>query len=256
DQHSKRICLPFTRDNDRVYVTSSADHGMSWEQPREITRSVKADDWTWYATGPGVGIQLRQKRFAGRLVIPCDHRVRGAGSRADATRSHVIYSDDHGQTWQAGQATDWRMNECAVVELPDGQLLLNMRSNRGKQRRAVAWSRDGGQSWSPAVEADALIEPVCQASLIACTHQRSPGVLLFCNPASTRQRARLTVRLSRDAGSTWSSGRVIDRGPAAYSSLAELPDQSIGVLYERGGYSAVTFVRVPFDGLESDSTSR
>ena len=256
DRQTNRIWLPFTRDNDRVYITSSADHGKTWEPPREITRMVKAADWTWYATGPGTGIQLRRKPYAGRLVIPCDHRVRGAGTRANSTRSHVIYSDDHGQTWQAGQATDWRMNECAVAELADGQLLLNMRSNRGKQRRAIAWSRDGGQSWSPPIEDETLIEPVCQASLIATAHQRTPGCLLFCNPASTSQRARLTLRASRDAGRTWSSGRVIDPGAAAYSSLAELPNQEVGVLYERGGYRALTFVRLSWQGLVSQSPAR
>ena len=248
DRDTGRIWLSFTRDNDRVYVTSSGDNGVSWDPPREITATVKSQDWTWYATGPGVGIQLRQDRFKGRLVIPCDHRVRGAGSRSHSTRSHAIYSDDHGRTWRAGQATDWLMNECAVVELRDGRLLLNMRSNRGRQRRAVAWSRDGGQSWTPAVDAESLIEPVCQASLIGYEGSAA-GLLLFCNPASTRQRARLTVRCSRDGGTTWSAGRVIDAGPAAYSCLAQLPDGDVGVLYERGGYSTLTFVRFPLEWL-------
>ena len=250
DRDTGRIWLPFTRDNDRVYVTSSGDNGGRWEPPREITATVKSEDWTWYATGPGVGIQLRQDRFKGRLVIPCDHRVRGAGSRSHSTRSHVIYSDDHGRTWRAGKATDWLMNECAVVELPDGRLLLNMRSNRGRQRRGVAWSRDGGQSWSPAVDAETLIEPVCQASLMGYAGSAA-GLLLFCNPASTSQRARLTVRSSRDAGSTWSAGRVIDKGPAAYCCLAQLPDGDVGLLYERGGYSALTFVRFPLAWLSA-----
>ena len=42
-------------------------------------------------------------------------------------RSHVIFSDDHGQTWQLGGSTDYGMNECAVVELTDGTLMLNSR---------------------------------------------------------------------------------------------------------------------------------
>jgi sialidase-1 len=55
---------------------------------------VKKSGWTWYATGPGVGIQLR----SGRLVVPCDNQV--AGSKVQ--QSHIIYSDDGGKTWKLG----------------------------------------------------------------------------------------------------------------------------------------------------------
>src|SRR5262245_58292726 len=50
-----------------VWVCKSTDDGATWSRPSEITRDVKKPDWTWYATGPGVGIQTR----GGRLVIPC-----------------------------------------------------------------------------------------------------------------------------------------------------------------------------------------
>jgi sialidase-1 len=57
------------KDTRRVWVTSSSDFGETWEKPREITSSVKRKEWTWYATGPGRGIQLQ----SGRLVVPCNH---------------------------------------------------------------------------------------------------------------------------------------------------------------------------------------
>ena len=49
-----------------VWITRSTDDGASWSPPVDITAQVKRPDWTWYATGPGNGIQLR----SGRLVIP------------------------------------------------------------------------------------------------------------------------------------------------------------------------------------------
>src|SRR5262245_19929694 len=102
DQDTGVIWLPFTRDNDRVFVTSSGDDGKAWTKPREITADVKGKDWNWYATGPGNGIQLTRGKYKGRLVIPCDHRV-GADKNDKANwdhagRSHVIHSDDHGKT--------------------------------------------------------------------------------------------------------------------------------------------------------------
>src|SRR5687767_3785732 len=171
DQATGTIWLPFTRDNDRVFMTSSADEGKPWAKPRDITTDVKPSDWTWYATGPGNGIQLTRGKHKGRLVIPCDHRVGGAtkgdkGNWDKAGRSHVIYSDDHGQTWKLGGATDFAMNEFAVVELADGTLMLNSRSYRGKACRGISLSTDGGETWQPTTDDLTLVESVCQASLI------------------------------------------------------------------------------------------
>lgn len=216
-----------------VWITYSRDEGASWAPPVEITASVKRPEWTWYATGPGNGIQLR----SGRLVIPCDHVV--AGTRA--MHSHVIYSDDGGRSWKIGGVAPEKTNECAVAELADGTLILNMRSYHGRNRRAVALSRDGGLSWADFRLDDALIEPVCQASLIRWRGNR----LLFSNPADLR-RVNMTVRLSPDGGRTWPLARRIHAGPAAYSSLAALKGGRIGLLYERGEvgpYEEICFAR-------------
>jgi sialidase-1 len=205
----------------KVWHSASADDGVSWSPLADITGDVKAPAWTWYATGPGVGIQLR----SGRLLIPCDHAE--AGTRA--YYSHCVFSDDGGRTWQRGERTPGdRVNECQVVELSDGSLLLNMRSYHGRNRRAVSRSRDGGRTWSEIGFDEALIEPVCQASLI-----REGGLLLFSNPASVR-RERMTVRASRDEGRTWTRSLLLERGQSAYSCLASVSRNRFACLYERG----------------------
>src|SRR5262249_16932667 len=45
-----------------VWLTKSDDEGATWARPVEITPAVKKPDWTWYATGPGVGTQLKNGR--------------------------------------------------------------------------------------------------------------------------------------------------------------------------------------------------
>lgn len=244
DGSTGTIWLPFCRDNDDVFLTHSTDDGRTWSQPLDITREVKHPNWGWYATGPGVGIQLTRGPHAGRLVIPCDHRVGKEARDQWNTRghSHVIYSDDHGKTWRRGEPTAPSMNECQVVELADGRLMLNMRSYRGKKCRAVATSADGGATWSEPVDHAALIEPVCQASFLRYDEKR----LLFSNPASETTRHRLTVRLSEDEGKTWPVSRLLHAGPSAYSCLTVLPDGSIGCLYEAGEkdpYERLIFAR-------------
>ncbi|HPC95409.1 MAG TPA: sialidase family protein [Sedimentisphaerales bacterium] len=226
------------RDTRRVFVTYSEDDGRTWSAPRQITETTKRPEWRWYATGPGVGIQLERGPWRGRLLIPCDHSV-VCPEDPTGYNSHVIFSDDHGRTWQLGGAIRPAVNECQVVELADGTLLMNMRNyDRSVTTRAVATSRDGGMTWSQVRHDPALVEPICQASLVRYDgpQEQDRDCLLFSNPAHGESGVRrdMTVRLSRDGGRTWPVERLVWPGPAAYSSLAVLPDGAIACLFEGG----------------------
>jgi sialidase-1 len=231
-----------------VWVMHSTDDGVTWSAPKDISASVKKADWTWYATGPGAGIQTS----SGRLVIPANHAL--AGTKVH--QSHLFYSDDRGKTWTLGGIAADGTNESQVVELADGRLMLNMRNHPPKQPenvRMVAISTDGGRTLGETTMDRALIEPPAQASLLRYSLAvKSHGNvssgrnrLLFANPAASK-RERMTVRLSYDEGSTWPVSRVVHNGPAAYSSLVVLRDRTIGLLYERGAetpYERITFTR-------------
>ena len=223
----KEICAGSLRGTRTVWVTHSSDDGATWAPAEEITSTTKKQDWTWYATGPGNGIQLED----GRMVIPCDYKV----AVTQAFYAHVIYSDDDGKTWKIGGSAGPQTNESAVVQLADASLLLNMRSYAGQHRRAIAHSHDGGLTWSPVQLDEALIEPVCQATFIRYTLARTgeKNRLLFANPADVA-RDRMTVRLSYDEGKTWPVARTVYEGFSEYSSLAILKDGSIGLLYTKG----------------------
>lgn len=246
DDHEGQIKAGTAKDSRRVFMSHSTDDGLTWAAPVDLTKQTKAADWRWYATGPGVGIQITEGRHKGRLLIPCDH-----STSSGEYRSHSIHSDDAGKTWQLGGVIKPHVNECQVAELPGGRLIMNLR-NYAKapdaKRRAVAFSDDGGDTWLPVTYDATLIESICQASLIRLRHgQRgNVGALLFSNPASERSRDHLTVRLSRDGGKTWPLSKVLHAGPAAYSNLIELPDGSLACCYERGdkhAYEVIVFHR-------------
>jgi sialidase-1 len=234
------VVLVFTRNARDVFVTRSEDDGKSWATPAEITKDVFGKDWTWFVAGPGNGIVLSQGPHKGRLVMPCDHRVKIFRDEGPALRAHAIFSDDHGKTWKSGAATDTHMNECAVVERRDGSLLMNMRSYRGKGQRATAISSDGGATWGPCVDEPALPDPVCQGSLIRYDDKS----LLFSNAGDAKKRVNLTVRKSLDDGKTWPIAKTICAGPSAYSALARLADGTILVAYERGPYREIVLARI------------
>jgi sialidase-1 len=242
----KDIVARTVRGSRTVWLASSKDHGATWTHPVEITATTKDPTWTWYATGPGIGIQIQHGPHAGRLIVPCDYNYDEPGSGRKAEKgSHIIYSDDHGATWRLGGTIKPGMNECQVAELFDdrGTLLIDMRSYLGRGVRAESRSSDGGLTWSAAADAPALVEPVCQASLL---RHDAAKLLLFANPADHKQRVNLTVRASRDNAQTWHDVVVLHAGPAAYSSLVALSPNEAGCLYERGekrAYERITFAR-------------
>lgn len=229
-----------------VWLTRSDDDGVTWSPPVEISEQVRKSGWRWYATGPGHGIQLSD----GTLVAPCNH---SDGPDDDWMHSHVILSEDGGASWKIGGIEEKRTDESTVLELSDGSLYHNMRSYRGKNRRAISHSRDKGQTWAPVTEDETLIEPVCQASVLRLSTATSGGKnrVLFSNPAS-KKRENLTVRLSYDECKTWPVAKALWPGPSAYSDLVVLGDRSIGCLYERGASNYrenLTFARFTLEWL-------
>ncbi|NLJ86595.1 MAG: exo-alpha-sialidase [Firmicutes bacterium] len=238
----------------RVLLTTSDDEGENWSAPEDLTHQLKGEDWTWYANGPGHGIQLS----SGRLVIPCNHAVlQPQKGESGPYQSHVVYSDDHGKTWKLGGILDAYTNECQVVELADGSVHINMRSYHGKNCRAIANSHDGGLTWS-AVELDpVLVDPVCQASILRYSLESDGGKsrILFANAASA-MREKLTVRISYDECQTWNGGKCLYSGPSAYSDLAKASDGTILCFYERGEegpYEELRLAQFSLDWLTDDT---
>ena len=223
-----------------IYHLASNDNGETWSSPHNITSTVKLPGWTWYATGPVHGIQLKNKEFKGRLVIPCDHIEK----ESKKYYSHIIYSDDHGKSWKLGGTTPQdEVNECTVAELNNGDLLLNMRNYARKmeQMRQVAMSKDGGESWIEQRFDLQLPEPRCQGALLSVDRKRKK-LLLFTNPSDLKSRINMTLSVSKDNGTTWYKKIPIYKSHSAYSDLVELFNGNIFVLFEAGHQS-------PYEGI-------
>ncbi|PST83571.1 exo-alpha-sialidase [Pedobacter yulinensis] len=229
-----------SKDTRRVYKTSSTDDGKSWAAAQEITSTVKQPGWGWYATGPCHGIQITKGAYAGRLVIPCDYIQVGGQKKGF---SHVIYSDDNGDSWKLGGVTPvitLNPNESTVAELADGRLMLNMRVSNNNNLRMRSVSNDGGLTWSVPETALTLLDPVCQGSLLSAM-VGTQHTLFFSNAASVN-RANMTVKMSTNQGDTWSRSVVVYTGPSAYSDLVMVGDNELGLLYEAG-------TTRPYDGI-------
>ncbi|GAA1579509.1 exo-alpha-sialidase [Kribbella hippodromi] len=238
---------PCTNGCDRdPYVQTSDDNGTTWTAPRELT-DAKLPSWNfWYATGPMHGIQLQHGPHAGRLIVGASFETYdGAGPHVYGT--HLLYSDDAGETWHIGATTsrdDGKViaQEVTVVELTDGRIYALARE-RGTDpgNRAYAISGDGGATFdAPFKTIPQLVMPDVQGSLLRFSARNEGGKrnrILFSAPAHPAAREVMTVRSSYDEArsfGTWQQGKVFYWGPSAYSDLVRLDGDQAGLLYEAG----------------------
>ena len=248
--HQKDIQLGTSFGTRTIWVMKSTDEGITWSKPVNITRTAKRSNGGFCGTGPGTGIQLSTDR----LVIPSyDHVVGEVGEKwySGPWPSYIIYSDDHGVTWNRGKPTVGYGSECQVVELFDGTLMLNIRDQNIK-KRGIACSSDGGLNWSEVTFDETLIDPHCQASIIRLTDEKTNdrNRILFSNPASTIKREKMTIRLSYDECKTWTVSKQLTSDLSAYSCLGVLGDGTITCLYERGKKVYNEAITLAFFNLE------
>ncbi len=259
DVKTGRVQVVFCHDYARVFSMYSDDDGATFSEPVEITSVFEKFrvnyPWQVCATGLGHGLQLRN----GRMIIPVwlsdgSGSEMGSGHRGHRPSSvTLIYSDDNGNRWECGDIickngdkigdiTLINPSETIAVELSDGSVMFNIRHESSNHRRLIAISSDGVNNWEIPGFDDALLEPVCMASIIRhdFSNESNAGNIIFANPDNLEQtmatwamdRKRITIKCSNDDGETWPVSKVLEPGPSGYSDLAVLNDGTILCFYE------------------------
>lgn len=245
------FCLEYMR----VFYQRSTDDGLTWSTPSEITSAFdgfkKNYDWKVLATGPNHSIQLKN----GRLVVPVWLSTGTGGNAHRPSVTATVYSDDQGKTWKAGDiavpdTADWiNPNETVAIELADGSVMLNVRSESKAHRRLVTVSKDGATGWSTPRFDDALLEPICMGGIVRYSLAETGGKnrILFSNPdnlskakgkeepGKNRDRKNVSVKLSYDEGQTWPVNKSIEPGPSMYSDIAVTQAGTILCFYGNSG---------------------
>ncbi|TMR52086.1 sialidase [Streptococcus pseudopneumoniae] len=233
-----------------LWLSYSDDDGKTWSQPRDITPSIRQDWMKFLGTGPGTGIVLRTGEHKGRILVPT-YTTNAISHLSGSQSSRLIYSDDHGETWQAGAAVNddrtvggrkihsSTMNnspaqntESIAVQLNNGDVKLFMRGLTGDLQ--VATSKDGGQTWDKEIKRYNQVKDVyVQMAAIHTMHEGKEYIILTNSggPKRTNGMAHL-ARVEDNGDLTWLHHRPIQKGEFAYNSLQELGNGEYGILYE------------------------
>lgn len=223
-----------------LYMKYSDDDGKTWSDPILLNGMVKAEDSRVLVTGPGRGMQIKNGEYKGRLIVPV----------YDTAQSGIIYSDDHGATWNYAKGPSTKkaaMSESQIVEMPDGTLRVYARSTGSKIAEAV--SLDGGKTWTEAAYVPGMTQPGWGSQLSVIRYGgliEGKPALIMSTPAGVgnyRRDGRVKIGLITDTGKEgsekykidWTYDYSVDSKNAgfAYSCLSELPNHQIGLMYEK-----------------------
>ncbi len=224
-------CEDYATKGGRVLQRTSDDDGVTWSEPRDITRFTAPAERTCFALGPGHGICTG----SGMLLVPVWLVPTLYGT---PTRKHgpsvvtTLTSTDNGESWQLGELL-WTTrevvspNETAAAELSNGSVYLNIRSQAGYRAKAV--SQNGSTDWQGYALERELRDARCFGSLTTLCTKSGAHVLLFANCANPDARDHVTVHVSLDDGKTWCTHKLIDAERGGYVEIQA--DQKSGMIY-------------------------
>lgn len=239
------------KQTSQFLMVKSTDNGKTWSAPVNLTEMCKKEEWWLWAPGPGGGLTLRD----GTLVMPTQGR-----DKTGEAFSNITYSKDGGKTWvTSNPATSRSTTESMAVELEDGKVMLNMRSNSNRENkgddngRAIATTADLGLTWEEhSTSHNALIEPTCMASILKHRYQEKgedKSIIVFCNPDSKYERVNITLKVSKDDAEAWERKVLLDEGRGrGYSCMTSVDEDTIGILYE-SSQADLVFQRVSLKDL-------
>ena len=214
-----------------LQVVKSVDNGKTWTAPKDITSQIAKPEWhkDFKFITSGRGIQTS----TGKLVHTLVNLKNGL---------YLFGSDNHGETWHFIDTPISPADESKIVELIDGTWMINSRVNN-KGFRFVHTSSDLGKTWLSKPDST-LVDPSCNASIIRYTAIKAgddKNRLLFANANDKSDRKNMTIKISYDEGKTWSKGKTIYAGSAAYSSMTVLANGDIGLFFEKENYKENVF---------------
>lgn len=197
------------RETSGTEIIASHDGGATWSAPRAIAPG-------WYVSAP-----VRQLKDGTCLL-----GIYGRDPETQEKQGAVLVSKDNGKTWSEPRRIGAGQNlpvdaETDVIELNDGRVFAAMRTHNNNMY--LAYSKDKGETWEPAFEADFRGHAPHFTRL-------SGGEILM-----THRLPDTSLHVSRDDTRTWEGPYQIDNVFGGYAATVELKDGTVLVIYYTEG---------------------
>lgn len=219
-------------DGSKVYFTTSTN-GTYWETPVEITSqfSNAIDNYKIGFVTSGNILCADDGSLYCAFVTKTKKNI-----FSSVEYLYIFRSEDGGANWTRTNTADLlkgSANESHLAQLPDGRLLLSVRS---AGYRRFMYSSDNGVTWSePSTHNDSMTDCNVNSDIIAF-NDNGTDYLLQVIATEDNPRRNLFAYWSMDNGLSWNSRRLY-HGLAGYTSLTRLDDGTFGCLTEVGGMS-------------------
>ena len=224
-----------------LWLVKSEDGGKTWSDPTILNPQIRKTTGThqFYGVGPGAGLCLED----GTIVLPCYTFTGGTANSSQI--ASFIYSSDGGETWRrsddATSGGHWS-SESALVQIDAATL-------RHFYRDGYATLYYTDHTWSAEEEKWVAGSPVNTGAIKTSNNQLSAikysktidgkTAILVSTAATgtgTRSNGKIyTFTLNEDNTMDLAYTYSVTEGSYSYSSLTELKDGSIGLLYEGNG---------------------
>ena len=157
---------------------------------------------------------------------------------------YILYSTDNGAHWRLSNAVAYSgCDESKLEQLNDGSLLLSVRQSgkRGWNTATYTKNNDGTVTfkWGSQKRTDDIWGNACNADILYYSRESdtTPDIMLhsFIN---TSGRESLQLSMSLNGGDNWTDVYNIQPNGSCYSTMIQLPNGNVAILYEDESYSA------------------
>lgn len=253
----------------------SADNGLTWAAPEDITAQFMSTDSQvtpilpgtyamFFASGRIVQSRVYKKDRYYRLYAALLVREVLDGATNPSHNNHVVYSDDFGDTWHTlGGVAVPGGDEAKVEELPDGTIVISSRKSYGRYFNlftftdiATAQGKWGSvvashsQTGGIAFGANSCNGELMRLPVIRISDGQACDLMLQSVPTGD-SRERVTIYYKEmdysrtytptSIAQRWTRGLQVSERGSAYSTYTLQADGRIGFFYEEepNGYCMV-----------------
>lgn len=235
------------RATSHLWLVTSDDNGETWSAPvllNEQVRTGLSANHGFYGVGPGAGLCLED----GTIMLPCYTFTAGV-TNSDQLAGFIYTSD--GETWhRAESATSDAVNhwssESCMVQIDENTVRHFYRDGFATLYYTDHTLQDDG-SWKAGEPVDTGVSKTYNNQLSLVKYSKKingkDAFILSTADGGGRNRSKgklYTLVLNEDKTLSLAATFPVNQTAYGYSSIAELEDGSIGLLYETDN-SAVVF---------------